>query len=172
MGVKVNGRSGLWAMAALLVGVCLGLSACVPSREAGRQKAPTSTSRTSAPSGPVAGFRVQIHLTSEKPEADAYVEEASAWWQDVPPGQRADVLSTPDLPVEIAWLQPYYRVRVGAFTSRSKAETALALARDRFPDALIVPVVLPGEERMSGGKEERENGRKNEGTRKKRTSGW
>ncbi|MGI9175897.1 MAG: SPOR domain-containing protein [Rhodothermales bacterium] len=154
--------------AVLLLGVCLGLSACIPSREAGKEDAPTST-----PSGPVPGFRVQIHLTPDKPEADSYVEEALSWWQNVPASQRPDALAAGDLPVEVAWLQPYYRVRVGAFTARSDAETALTLVRDRFPDALIVPVTLPGEGRMSGGEEERKKEREEEERPdRKRAGGW
>ena len=159
--------------AVLLMGVCLTLSACVPTREAGKREVPTSASQRTIGPGPVRGFRVQVHLTPEKPEADAYVEDVLSWWQGVPAGRRPNVLPASDLPVEVAWLQPYYRVRVGAFTARRDAETALVLIRERFPDALIVPSVLAGWEQASRGKEERKKEREEEGRpEKKRTGGW
>ena len=156
-------------MATLLVGVCLALSACVPLREAS-----TSASQRTMGPGPVRGFRVQVHLTPEKPEADAYVEDVLSWWQNVPADERPDVFPAGDLPFEVAWLQPYYRVRVGAFTARADAETALPLIRERFPDALIVPSVLAGWERASGGKKERkqERGEEKKSDKKRRTGGW
>lgn len=155
----------------LLLGACLALSACVPSREAGERGAPTSTPQTSEPSGPVQGFRVQVHLTPEKTSADAYVEEVLDWWRGLPASARPDVLPPDDLPVEVAWRAPYYRVRIGAFTSQEAAGAALVALRDRFPDAIIVPATWAGprkktgDERRTGGNEEREK-------QKKRASGW
>ena len=151
----------------LLLGACLALSACVPSREAGRGEGRTSGSQ--APQGEVErtsetvqGFRVQVLLTPEKTSADAYVEAVHGWWRGLPAGTRADVRLAGDLPVEIAWRQPYYRVQAGAFATREAAEVALALFRDRFPEAILVPATVTVVR-------ERENGREEEG---KRRRGW
>ena len=150
-------------IATLLLGACLGLSACVPSREAGGGR----TSGPQAPRGEVGrtseavqGFRVQVHLTPEKTSADAYVEAVHGWWRGLPAGTRADVRPGGDLPVEVAWRQPYYRVRAGAFASQAEAQAALAVFRDRFPEAILVPAVVTvvsesgrGEEGKRGGEE-------------------
>ncbi len=39
----------------------------------------------------------------------------------------------------MAYLQPYYRVRMGAFATREDAEAALALVRRQYPEAFLVP---------------------------------
>jgi hypothetical protein len=44
-----------------------------------------------------------------------------------------------DLAPDIAYLQPYYRVRLGGFEFRNEAERALAFVRGRWPEAFIVP---------------------------------
>jgi len=41
------------------------------------------------------------------------------------------------------WEQPYYRVRIGRFPSRSNAEPALSAVRAAFGDALLVPEQRP-----------------------------
>ncbi|PSQ84464.1 MAG: hypothetical protein BRD44_00860 [Bacteroidetes bacterium QS_7_67_15] len=42
------------------------------------------------------------------------------------------------MPVHTVYRQPYYRVRVGNFTSRSEAERALQFLSSRYGDAFIV----------------------------------
>lgn len=130
----------------VLVACCLALAGCVPPREATRERDPSTSAPRTSEASPrmVQGFRVQIHLTPEKTSADAYVAEALAWWRGLAPQARpAPLRSAAELPVEVAWRAPYYRVRVGAFPSREGAEATLAALRGRFPDAMLVPDMVP-----------------------------
>ncbi len=93
----------------------------------------------------VQGIRIQIHTTSERAEAETRLEEALMWWQDVPPAERPPRpprMQGDALNVDIAWKQPYYRVRLGAFAERAGAERTLQLVRQRFPDAFIIPATV------------------------------
>lgn len=78
------------------------------------------------PRGPrtVQGYRVQILTTQDKEAADQRAAEAEAQW-----GQ----------PVEVAWKAPYYRVRLGAFASRSAAQRTLEAVKQQYGDAFLVP---------------------------------
>lgn len=86
----------------------------------------------------VEGFRIQIHSTQEKSTAERRLEEARNWWEefqeeeDVP-----DDLFPEELPTIIEYRQPYYRVRVGSFAERERAEAALSIVREKYPDAFI-----------------------------------
>lgn len=124
---KAYRRSALFLVLAL--GVSLFAAAC-----SGPSMNRTPETRT------IEGFRIQIHTTSEKSEADEKAEEALNWWQDVPGSQRPPHLADEDdLFLDVAWKAPYYRVRLGRFTSQSEAQEALALVKDRFPEAFVVP---------------------------------
>ena len=87
----------------------------------------------------VQGFRVQVLTTSDKAEADALAGETERWWNDLSAGEKADVKARGELPIEVAWRAPYYRVQVGAYASRSAAQQALQTLSGRFPKAFIVP---------------------------------
>jgi hypothetical protein len=86
----------------------------------------------------VQGFRVQVYSTLDKSAAVQQEEAAKDWWrvtqQDAPQGVFAG-----DMPVSIVYIQPYYRVRIGNFTSRDAAESARSYLAQRFPEAFIVP---------------------------------
>ena len=72
----------------------------------------------------VQGFRVQVFSSLDKDQAVEREEAAR---------------STTEMPVYMVYMQPYYRVRVGNFTSREAAERARSALAQRFPDAFIVP---------------------------------
>ena len=72
----------------------------------------------------VQGFRIQVLTTGDKDAADQRAAEAESTW---------------GLPVEVAWKAPYYRVRVGAFASRSAAQDELDTVKEQYPDAFLVP---------------------------------
>jgi hypothetical protein len=80
----------------------------------------------------VDGFRVQVFTSDDRSSAERVRAEAEAWsrGQGGPAG---------GLRGEVAYLQPYYRVRVGEFESRDEAEAALAAVRGRYPEAFLVP---------------------------------
>lgn len=86
----------------------------------------------------IQGYQVQIYTTSNKGEADRVVEQALAWWRDVPDANRPDGMGA-EIDVDVVWQQPYYRVRLGRFAGRNRAAAVLDLARQRFRDAFIVP---------------------------------
>lgn len=83
----------------------------------------------------VEGFRIQIFSSEDRGAADAVLGEATAWWQTQhgTPGVPAD------LEPAIAYIQPYYRVRLGAFEFRDGAEEILEIVRRQYRDAFIVP---------------------------------
>jgi hypothetical protein len=88
---------------------------------------------SSAPTSRVVdGFRIQVFTSEDRTSAERVRAEAEAWSREQggPSGR---------LRGEVAYLQPYYRVRLGAFASRSEAEEALAGVRARYPEAFLVP---------------------------------
>lgn len=87
----------------------------------------------------VSGYRIQLVTTSDKDEADALYEEARSWWRQEGATQRSPMTQQGELAADIVWRQPYYRVQVGAFTSREEASEWLTSVEERFPDAFIVP---------------------------------
>ncbi|MDX1531467.1 MAG: SPOR domain-containing protein [Rhodothermales bacterium] len=86
----------------------------------------------------VPGFRIQVFSSEEKAAAERVREQTLAWWRIAQRDPGADVLPR-ELPLEIAFIRPYYRVRLGAFEHREEAEAALPMVRRRFGEAFIVP---------------------------------
>lgn len=101
----------------------------------------------------VEGYRIQLLSSVEKQAADELYTEAQAWWEAL--YSRVDSLEQvhgpdspvvpdipdfgPTLPIDIVYRQPYYRVRVGSFRSRTQADAARRFLVDRFPNAFVVP---------------------------------
>lgn len=88
------------------------------------------------------GFRIQLFSSQDKRAADRLVEDVIAWWRnETRYGTLADVYpgnpSPP--PVYLDFRQPYYRIRVGDFSSRSEAQAVLRLMETRFAGAFIAP---------------------------------
>jgi hypothetical protein len=82
----------------------------------------------------VNGFRIQIFQSASKPEADARADQAVRWWET-----QASGLGLPAMPeVYTLYRAPYYRVRVGNFSSRNEANAARAELLRQFPNAFIV----------------------------------
>ncbi len=86
----------------------------------------------------VQGYRIQIYQSLDKEDAFERENEVLAWWDTVPEEERPAGLGA-DLPVYVRYHQPYYRVRIGDFTSREAAEEVLALIMSRFPGAFVAP---------------------------------
>ena len=111
----------------------------VPERVmAGRVNVPGQSAPTPPPSEPqtrqVDGYRVQIFNTASRDAAERIRTEAAAWWADARPASGAPG----NMDLIIAYQQPYYRVRMGGFATREAADRALALVRQRYPDAFLV----------------------------------
>ena len=75
----------------------------------------------------VDGYRVQIFNTASRDAAERIRGDALNWWD----AARAEPGAPRQMDVVIAYQQPYYRVRMGAFASREDADAALALVRQR-----------------------------------------
>ena len=88
-----------------------------------------------APSRQMEGFRVQIYASDSPAGGEQARADAEAWWAAE---QRRSGFAAP-LDAYVVTLDGLYKVRMGAFTSRADAESALALVRTRFPDAFLVP---------------------------------
>jgi hypothetical protein len=110
----------------------------VPARVmSGRVEVPGQTGSLPREPQPrqVEGHRVQIFSTASRETAEGMRAEALAWWegaQNQPGAPRA-------MEIAVVYLQPYYRVRLGAFAQREDAERALDLVRTRYADAFLVP---------------------------------
>lgn len=86
----------------------------------------------------VQGYRVQVHSTLDKNAAVRQEEEIRAWWRENRDSAPAGTFSN-EIAVNVVYIQPYYRVRLGNFTSRNAADRARQFIARRFPDAFIVP---------------------------------
>lgn len=91
------------------------------------------------PPGPVRGFQIQIHTTQENVDAHEIAEQATVWLASLDEGLVRKLNGSTDIPVEIKWLQPYYRVRVGHYRTREEARGMMAKLAEEFPAAFIVP---------------------------------
>ena len=90
----------------------------------------TSTTPSNNPSMPAApqiidGFRIQIFASTDRRQVES--------------GQSTFASRYPTTFVTWQQAKPYYRLRVGAFSSRSDATRFLQNIRRDYPDAYIVP---------------------------------
>ncbi|HEX8297714.1 MAG TPA: SPOR domain-containing protein [Rubricoccaceae bacterium] len=90
---------------------------------------------TPATSRQVQGFRVQIYASDSPAGGEQARSDAQNWWAAE---QRRSGFTAP-LDAYVVALDGLYKVRMGAFTNRADAESALQLVRTRFPDAFLVP---------------------------------
>lgn len=82
----------------------------------------------------VDGYRIQVFSSPNRDAAERVRNDAVAWWQ----GARSSANAPASMDVAVGYLQPYYRVRLGGFEFREQADRALALVRQRFPEAFVV----------------------------------
>jgi hypothetical protein len=83
----------------------------------------------------VEGYRIQVFTSDSRESAERVRAEVLDWW----PAVRGTPGAPADLETAIAYIQPYYRVRVGAFETRDEAEAALGVVRQQYTEAFIVP---------------------------------
>ena len=86
----------------------------------------------------VDGYRVQIFSSNSRASAEQTRDGAVAWWSRARSRSGAPAALDP----VVVYLQPYYRVRLGAFASDAQAEAALAFVRAEYPEAFLVPDVV------------------------------
>ena len=83
----------------------------------------------------VDGFRIHIGRSEDRQSAERLRDAAAAWWRDA----RGRPGAPRDLEVVVAFVQPFYRVRVGAFEFQEEADAALEFVRGQYSNAFIVP---------------------------------
>lgn len=88
------------------------------------------TPPTSPETREVDGFRIQVFSTTDRRNAERVQNEAVSWWE----GAFGESPST-----TIAYIEPYYRVRLGTYASEREAENALGTVRRQYSDAFTVP---------------------------------
>ena len=110
----------------------------VPARTMeGRVEVPGSVSGPSTERQPreVDGFRIQVGRSENRQTAERLRGAVLAWWEDAQ--TRAGAPRA--LEVVVAYVEPHYRVRVGAFEFQREADAVLDFVRREYPDAFIVP---------------------------------
>lgn len=112
-----------------------------PTRSASVQHAvPDRLMRLRADEGAtqtVEGFRVQVFSATNKQSAEQFRVEVQSWLQGARDDAPDGLFSSNEAPVVIQYSQPYYRVRIGAFTKRDQARKALDFVRMQYSDAFI-----------------------------------
>ena len=83
----------------------------------------------------VEGFRVQVFSSTDRQAAERVREAAIRWFTTV----RGTSGAPSEMEVVLAYVQPYYRVRMGAFADREAADSAVPLVRREYPGAFVVP---------------------------------
>lgn len=92
---------------------------------------------------PARSYHVQVRTVEEKEEADRAVSDVMAWFDDLDRKERPLPLSrVSTVPVDVRWKAPFYRVRVGPFTSKEAAESVLESIQSAFPDAFIARGII------------------------------
>lgn len=83
----------------------------------------------------VEGFRVQVFSSTDRQAAERVRADALRWFQSV----RGTAGAPAEMEAVMAYVQPYYRVRLGAFADRADADRAVPLVRREYPEAFVVP---------------------------------
>lgn len=81
------------------------------------------------------GFRVQVFSSMERGQAEDQRQKLVQWWQE---NVQQDAEAS-EVPVVIRYKQPYYRVRIGNFRSRSEAEQFMSRLESAYGGAFVVP---------------------------------
>jgi len=93
-----------------------------------------ASSQNSASSG--AAFRVQLYATTEQSAAESFRSEARRWWSRVHDEAPGGVFGA-DPPLIVVNEEGYYRVYMGAFSTRARARRARRFVNQQYPDAFI-----------------------------------
>jgi hypothetical protein len=103
----------------------VGKSNTVPINGGTSTTTPTNGTNTPAIPQIIDGFRIQILASTDRRQIES--------------GQSTFAARYPTTFVTWQQAKPYYRLRVGAFTSRSDATRYLQNIRRDYPDAYIIP---------------------------------
>ncbi|MCW9708148.1 SPOR domain-containing protein [Fodinibius salsisoli] len=89
------------------------------------------TTSSTTDNNPYRGYRIQLISTRDIQRADTTAEGFNQWITEEMPNYRAKSY--------ISFKQPYYKVHVGDFQSRTRAIQFTQAVKKRYPDAWIVP---------------------------------
>ena len=84
-------------------------------------------------------YHVQLDQTKKKKRADRLIGQAIDWWNEHAASVGPRPATTEEPPVHVTWRAPLYRIRLGPFASRADADSVLAVAQQRFPEAFVRP---------------------------------
>ena len=105
----------------------------------GRVELPQQTQAVAPPAElvprQVDGYRIQIFSSESRDSAERVRGDAATWLTRNPTAAGSERYGTP----VVAYLEPYYRVRVGSFALEQDAREALDVVRRRYPEAFIIP---------------------------------
>ena len=130
------------------------------------QRVPSERAAVSLPSaeqeGPPSGtparfersFQVQLYATTEREAARWFRSGVRQWWERAT-NQRPDEVAGADSMLTVEHEGRYYRVQMGAFSTRESARRARDFLRRQYPDAFITRVERPREDREGSTGEDR-----------------
>ncbi len=89
-------------------------------------------------SGMQQGWRIQVVFAREKAVADQAVDNVHGWLSRMRSVYPDTTVFQQPLPVYNVYVQPYFRVRVGDFTTRESAEELLTKMISDYPRAFVM----------------------------------
>jgi mRNA-degrading endonuclease RelE of RelBE toxin-antitoxin system len=90
----------------------------------------------------VRGYRVQVYASRDKRMADEQSVRAIEWWERTK-GEQAEDTGQP--PVYVEYEQPYYKIRIGDYRSRTSAASDADRLSRIFQGAFVVPATIIAE---------------------------
>lgn len=88
------------------------------------------------------GFRVQVFSSAVQHEAIQAEDRVRDWINSLTEQRRAALGIQSTSVIYSLYKQPYYRVRMGDYLTRGRAQTLLNALKSTFPGALVVPDVI------------------------------
>jgi len=91
-------------------------------------------------------YHVQVRTVESKSDADRAVSEVMDWYASLSAARRPPILSDKEqVPVDVRWKPPFYRVRLGPFETEEEARSVLGIIQESFPKAFIArEISAPG----------------------------
>lgn len=83
----------------------------------------------------VDGFRIQVGRSEDRAGAESLRDAVLSWWESA--GTQAGAPQS--LEVVVTYIEPFYRVRVGAYEFQGQADNDLDFIRRQYSGAFVVP---------------------------------
>lgn len=136
------------ARVSTMLAVLIVVSSCLPA-QVNRPDSPrdeASAAREERRSPETRTYHVQVRMVERKSDADRAVSEVMDWYESLSAARRPPILSDEgQVPVDVRWKPPFYRVRLGPFETEEEARSVLGIIRNSFPKAFIArEISAPG----------------------------